>query len=255
MRARFTRAERSGTQGLTGLARGVESVKTMKLPRAYVARTIGVSILLVLTAFATTAADDSIALIQLDRVPLGDAIRNLARQAGLNYILDPRVPGSTFGPGRINRAPAVTASWTNFTAGAALEALLREHKLMLVKNPNTTVTRIIPADSRVNAAPASQVGGNAGKIIPLINMDDVPLVDAITHLAKAAELKVAFDSGISEPGFNNQGTVSFRWERITARQALAALIDNYGLVMTEDASTSTARVTLGANPDGEKKQP
>jgi len=32
-----------------------------------------------------------IPLIVMDDVPLTDAIKNLARQAGLNYILDPKV--------------------------------------------------------------------------------------------------------------------------------------------------------------------
>ena len=136
---------------------------------------------------------------------------------------------------------------------------------MLVTNPTTTVTRIVPADSRVHPVSASPVSAspvsaspvavNARKIIPLINMDDVPLADAITHLAAAAELKVVFGPGISGPAFNIQGTVSFRWERITARQALAALLNNDGLMMIEDASTPTARVALRANLDREKKQP
>jgi hypothetical protein len=37
--------------------------------------------------------------------------------------------------------------------------------------------------------------------------------------------------------------VSIRWERITARQALAALLDNFNLVMTEDAATFTAKIS------------
>src|SRR5437879_2702402 len=44
--------------------------------------------------------DPVLPLIVIEEVPLPDAIRNLARQMNLNYILDPRVPGSNFGPGR-----------------------------------------------------------------------------------------------------------------------------------------------------------
>jgi len=41
------------------------------------------------------AADTNfvIPLIVMEDVPLTDAIKNLARQAGINYILDPRVAG------------------------------------------------------------------------------------------------------------------------------------------------------------------
>jgi len=52
---------------------------------------------------------------------------------------------------------------------------------------------------------------------------------------------------------DTQGTVSFRWERITARQALAALLDNYDLVMIGDRVTSAARITQKSDP--ERNQP
>src|SRR6058998_2353154 len=47
------------------------------------------------------AGSGPVPLIVIDDVPSKYAIQNLARQAGLNYILDPRVPGASFGPGRL----------------------------------------------------------------------------------------------------------------------------------------------------------
>jgi hypothetical protein len=82
-------------------------------------------------------------------------------------------------------------------------------------------------------------------------MDSVSLTEAITKLTGAAHLTVSFDPAVSAPGFDSQGTVSFRWERISLRQALAALLDNYGLVMTEDPTASTARITLKTKSEGE----
>jgi hypothetical protein len=48
---------------------------------------------------------------------------------------------------------------------------------------------------------------------------------------------------LSAPAFD-QGTISIRWENITARQALAALLDNYDLVLIEEPGAASARITL-----------
>src|SRR5213596_964615 len=99
---------------------------------------------LVSAARIVRAADDVIPLIQMVDVPLADAIKTLAHQSNLNYILDPHVPGSDFGPGRLAPKLLVTANWTNVTAQAALTALLKEHSLTMVSNSATTVIRIAP---------------------------------------------------------------------------------------------------------------
>jgi hypothetical protein len=222
----------------------------MKPISIYTSRAIALAAVLVSAACIVGAADDAIPRIQMDKVPLADAIRNLARQSNLNYILDPHVPGSDFGPGRLAPKLSVTASWTNATAQAALSALLKEHSLTMVTNPATTVTRIAPANLGVKPVPASQVGTNPGSVIPMVSMDNVPLTDAITRFATLAEIKITIDPQISSPAFDSQGTVSFRWERLTARQGLVALLDNYGLKIIEDAATSTARVALKATTTG-----
>ena len=47
---------------------------------------------------APASPDTIIPLIVMDDVPLTDAIKNLARQAGLNYMLDPKVNFGQVGP-------------------------------------------------------------------------------------------------------------------------------------------------------------
>src|SRR5439155_14242930 len=208
---------------------------------------------LVSAACMVSAGDDPIPLIRMVDVPLADTIKILARQSNLNYILDPHVPGSDFGPGRLAPKLLVTANWTNLTAQAALSALLKEHSLTMVSNTATTVTRIAPADVSVKLVPTSHVGTNTGSIIPLLVMDSVSLTEAVTKLASVASLAISLDPELSTTEFDVQGTVSFRWERITARQALAALLDNYDLVMIEDRATSAARITRKSDP--ERRQP
>ena len=144
-------------------------------------RAVALAAVLVSAACIVSAADDPIPLIRMVDVPLADAIKTLARQSNLNYILDPHVPGSDFGPGRLPPKLLVTANWTNVTAQAALTALLKEHSLTMVSNTATTVTRIAPADLSVKPVPISHVGTNTGSIIPLLVMESVFLTEAVTQ--------------------------------------------------------------------------
>ncbi len=211
-------------------------------------RAVALAAVLISAACIVSAADDPIPRIQMANVPLADAIRNLARQSNLNYILDPHVPGSEFGPGRSAPKIVVTENWTNVTAQAALSGLLKEHGLTMVLTPATTVMRVAPASLGVKPVPASQVGTNATGVIPLLVLDSILLTDAVSHLARAAGLAVSLDPDWPAAAIAEQGTISIRWERITARQALAALLDNYDLAMIEDPAASAARITQKRDP-------
>src|SRR5215470_5833555 len=87
---------------------------------------------------------DVIPLIVMDDVPLTDAIKSLLRQADILYILDPRVPGSSLGPGRYKRPPSITIRWTNLTAQQALKQLLASNNLVMIENPTNPLVRIAP---------------------------------------------------------------------------------------------------------------
>jgi hypothetical protein len=82
------------------------------------------------------------------------------------------------------------------------------------------------------AAPAAK-----DEVIPVIEMEDVRLTDAIRQLASKARLNIVIDPKLSEPPFDRT-TVTFRWERLTAREALDALLDNHGLTIVETRSLS-----------------
>jgi type II secretory pathway component GspD/PulD (secretin) len=198
---------------------------------------------------SATIAQDAVPLIVIDNVPLADAIKNLARQANLNFILDPGLTS------KLN----VSVRWTNMSAYAALTELLKTHKLTIVTNAATSVARIAATDRGIKPVPASQVGTNAGTVIPLMVLDFISLSEAIQRLADAAQLTVVLDPKLkSLRGFNPEETVSFRWEKLTARQALAALLDNYDLMLIEEPASSSARITSrmqAGTPDGPKKQP
>ncbi len=88
-----------------------------------------------------------IPLIVMDDVPLTDGIRNLARQAGLNYILDPKIGFGQPGPdGKPIPQPSISIRWENITAEQALNALLTTYSLQLIEDPKSKIARITIKD-------------------------------------------------------------------------------------------------------------
>ena len=91
---------------------------------------------------------ESIPLIQFSDVPITTAIEHLARQAGINYMLDPKIgyglpDGQT---GQIKAEPQLSIRWENITAESALRALLDNYGLQLVLDKKTGIDRIAPKD-------------------------------------------------------------------------------------------------------------
>jgi type II secretory pathway component GspD/PulD (secretin) len=93
------------------------------------------------------AAVPSIPLIQFQDVPITTAIENLARQAGINYLLDPKIGyGQPDANGQIKTEPTLSIRWENITAYQALLALLDNYGLQLTEDRNTQIARITPKD-------------------------------------------------------------------------------------------------------------
>jgi len=89
----------------------------------------------------------SIPLIQFQDVPLTTAIENLARQAGINYLLDPKIGfGQADQNGQVKAEPTLSIRWENVTAEQALRALLDNYGLQLIEDKNTHISRITTKD-------------------------------------------------------------------------------------------------------------
>ncbi|MGA3284652.1 MAG: secretin N-terminal domain-containing protein [Verrucomicrobiota bacterium] len=89
----------------------------------------------------------SIPLIQFQDVPLTTAIENLARQAGINYLLDPKIGyGQPDQNGQIKAEPTLSIRWENVTPEQALRALLDNYGLQLIEDKNTHIARITTKD-------------------------------------------------------------------------------------------------------------
>lgn len=96
------------------------------------------------------AGDDLIPLIVIDDVPLLDAVKNLARQAGVNFQFDPRATAMT-------NQPSVTVRFENVTAPDALDAVLENYGLALKHDPKTRISRITLKDAKAEEPLVSQV--------------------------------------------------------------------------------------------------
>lgn len=134
-----------------------------------------------------------ITLITMDDVPLTDAIKNLSRQAGLNYILDPKVTFGQLGPDGKTPLPQPTVSirWENVTAEQALYALLSTYNLQLVEDPKSKIARITVRDP---AAPDPLVT----KIIQLKYASPTNISAAIQNTFSDKRSKVVSDVRTSQ---------------------------------------------------------
>lgn len=75
-------------------------------------------------------------------------------------------------------------------------------------------------------------------IIPLIKFQDVPLLTGVENLARQGQLSYRLDPKVnfSKPG-QHEPSVTLRWEDMTAKQALLALLNSYDLQWIDDPET------------------
>jgi hypothetical protein len=87
-------------------------------------------------------APEIVPLIVLDEVPLDNAIKAIAQQAGINYMLTPGLRIPSFG-----KLPNVTVRWTQITCRQALGTLLKAYHLQLIPDSKMGIARITVRDS------------------------------------------------------------------------------------------------------------
>ncbi len=93
----------------------------------------------------TTA--ENIPLIQFSDVPITTAIEHLARQAGINYMLDPKIGfGQPDQNGQVKPEPQLSIRWENITAESALLALLDNYGMQLIVDKRTGIDRVALKD-------------------------------------------------------------------------------------------------------------
>jgi len=93
------------------------------------------------------AGDDVVDVVAFDGVPLPDAIRTLALQAGLNIQFDPKLINAVGPDGHPVTPPTVTEKRHKLTAMQALQALLDNWGWQMVWDARTKIGRITAKDA------------------------------------------------------------------------------------------------------------
>ena len=184
-----------------------------------------------------------------DAAPAADAAAGAsATAAGAAPASAVAEPAPAAKDATVAEAPAVPSAAAAAAEApvAAAEAPAANPTAQVAATANAAAANAAPADAPA-AAPAGASTPPAAATIPLIVMDDVPLMDAIRNLARQAGInymvdpKVTFGTG---DGKTPPPSVSIRWENVTAEQALNALLGNYSLQMVEDPKSKISHVTV-----------
>lgn len=143
---------------------------------------------------------------------------------------------AAFATGKTNSTSAKITETTNTEAVASGSTA--------VKKAGTNAIAAADSETAANTnAPAADVG------IPEIKFSDVPITTAIENLARLANINYMLDPkiGYGQPDASGhikaEPTLSIRWKNITAKNALLALLDNYGLQLIVDKQTGIDRIT------------
>lgn len=179
--------------------------------------------------------DAIIPKIVINDVPVWDVVKNLSRQAELNCILDPRV---AYDP----NIPPVTITLEKMTAKDALDKILKIRRLVRIENPATTVSRIVPEKLAIKPIAPEWLKNDTNAVIPVIVMEDVPLRDALVNLAHQIGWTINFDQKLTTNPSILSAPVSLRWNKLTGKQALIALLDNYDLTIADESSTGVVTI-------------
>jgi len=222
------------------------------------AATFAVALFIGVTTTANGQATNTTPLIpeiHLKDVPITTTIDAFAREAGINYLIDPKL-FQLFQ----KQEPSVTVTWTNISIKDALARLLKEHGLVMVEDKFTTIARIASTNSVLNVVDASLLGSDTNNaasltngLIPMIRFQDVPLDVALQSLIDHDKINVVVDPKVSEhDDLHDYGIISFtvahptmisiRWENVTARQAVVALCENYDLTIVKDSATGVVSI-------------
>ena len=202
-------------------------------------------------------------LIRIDDAPLTDVIDMLARQAGLNIMLDPKIPYVGSGPdSKAAPQPHVSLRLENVTAQQALSALLNNYSMQIVEDPNTGISRVTvrdpaappPLDTRVYqlayASPTNMLiavmtalSDKRSRAVPDIRTSQIVVLATEPELKAVAELikkldtatkQVLIEARLVETSVNPKSSKGIDWSGTLAGQNVY-----FGNGVTSGQSTTT----------------
>ena len=144
------------------------------------------------TNSASAAGGAVIPLIHFADVPITTAIESLARQAGINYMLDPKIGyGQPDQNGQLKAEPTLSIRWESITPESALLALLDNYGLQLVRDKKTAIARITAKDP--TAPPPLMT-----RVVQLKYAGTSNIVDSVQSVLTDKRSKVLPDSRTSQ---------------------------------------------------------
>ncbi len=108
--------------------------------------------------------------------------------------------------------------------------------------PTPAANVVVPVVPAVPAADGVQTNSVGAELVPLIVIDDVPLLDAVKNLARQAGLNYLPDPSLAT--ITNQPNVTMRLEKVSAMDALTAVLDTYKLQIVHDPRIRVSRITV-----------
>jgi type II secretory pathway component GspD/PulD (secretin) len=208
----------------------------------------------------TNAAAELVPLIVIDDVPLLDAVKNLARQAGLNYLPDPKLM-------TVTNQPNVSMRLENVTAQDALMAVLETYNLQIVHDPRIKVSRITVKDPKADdplfsrivqlkyiqptnvveilkktLSPRSQVMGDprTSQLIVVATEKEFPAVEELIAKLDTATRQVLIEGQIWETAKNPRSVKGIDWAGTFAAQSVS-----WGNARLDQGASSTVTTKPG----------
>ena len=123
---------------------------------------------------------------------------------------------------------------------------MKIRRLVRIENPATTVCRIAPENLGIKPVDPQWLKNDTNAVIPVIVMEEVPLRDALVNLARQVNWTINFDGRLPAPALS--APVSIRWNKLTCKQALIALLDNFDLTIIDESSAGVVGVTKKKTP-------
>lgn len=171
--------------------------------------------------------ESAIPVVKFEGVDLITAIDNLARQADVNYLIDPRVGWKNPPDPDSKPVPRISITWTNLTPRQALKGLLAYYGMHTVDIGGTGISKITLTNLTSKPVDQQWLQRGTNPIIPLVQFSSVPLDTVLESLCRQAELTLILDRELRPP--MSRRLVDARWTNITLRQAISALCENHNL--------------------------
>jgi hypothetical protein len=194
--------------------------------------------------FSSVSGTNIIPIIEFEDASLSTALQYLARDAQINYVIDPWI-----GYGEDGIVTSVTIKWQNITAGDAFSNLCKMYDLEALKDPASGVTFIQIPNYRAKFLDAALFDLDTN-VIPVIQFDHTPFTQALKQMAQKAKIDYVLDARIRFDVPDEYGRIRaeprlyLEWRNLTATQAFIALCEKFGLNVIKYPESGVYRVEV-----------